>query len=97
MSRNNNGKSPPREVTNNELVANALGPLEGWLNSLADDPEARALAAGWLLDQLEEMKDTVAVHRRAAVRELRANNLSLGEIAYALAISRSRVDQLANQ
>jgi len=77
-------------ATPNVIVA--IGPL---LDRLRKAPATRRVQMAQVMyQQLTDLQATVAAERRAAVRELREQGLTLGEIAIALGVSISRIKQM---
>lgn len=83
-------------VTNSKLAEQSRAKLVGWVLEQTD-PVAVAQAAGWMIDQLNDVRSEIAQHRTVAVRQLQAEGWSLAEIGAALGITRARVDQIANR
>lgn len=89
-----NRPTPRRTPTNRRVSQSTRNAWGKWLEKFADDPEGAALAAGWAMDEMRQAIEDMGVIRARAVRQLRAEGHSLGEVAYALGISRERVRQI---
>ena len=69
--------------------------VEPLLARLRKAPATRRVQmAQGMYQQLTDLQATVAAERRAAVRELREQGLTLGEIATTLGVSISRIKQM---
>lgn len=84
------------ETTHQQLMAKVYGDIVDWLNRTGD-PEVVASRCGYIIEQLQNLEAVVAARRSAAIRVMRAEGRSYGEIAAALDMSRARVAQLADR
>ena len=84
------------KITHEQLMAKVYADIVRWLNHTGD-PEVVAVRSGYIIERLQNLEAVVAARRSAAIRVMRAEGRSYGEIAAALDMSRARVAQLADR
>jgi Trp operon repressor len=88
-------QAAPEMSTDMSATPNVTVAVEPLLVRLRKAPATRRVQmAQGMYQQLTDLQATVAAERRAAVRELREQGLTLGEIATTLGVSISRIKQM---